>query len=187
MNFNKHFDMVGKHAFLSASSSAWVNYDIDKLESVYTKTMAVQRGTDLHELASECIRLGVKMPRTKKSFDRYVNDAIGFCMIPEQVLYYSQNAFGTADAISFNKNFLRIHDLKTGTSIASMRQLHVYTALFCLEYQIAPIDIDIELRKYQLDEVVVDIPEPDTIRYIMNKIIEFDRKIDMIREDVFNE
>lgn len=181
MDFNDHSPLKGTHAFLSASSSHWINYTPEKLDSVFLKSQAIQRGTDLHELASRCIELGVKLPKSRKSFDRYVNDAIGFRMTPEQVLYYSPNCFGTADAISFSKGMLRIHDLKTGTTITTMRQLEVYTALFCLEYDVSPSEIDIELRKYQFDEITILIPEPEDIRYIMDKIIEFDRRIQILK------
>lgn len=51
-------------------------------------------------------------------------------MTPEQILYYSDRWFGTADSIAFDKNMLRIHDLKTGRRPAKMEQLMVYAALF---------------------------------------------------------
>ena len=112
----------------------------------------------------------------------YVNDAIGFKMRPEQILYYSDNCFGTADAIIFKKNFLRIHDLKTGVTPASLHQLEIYTALFCLEYEIKPGDIEIELRIYQNDDILVGNPTKEDIMPIMNKIIIFDRIIEKIKE-----
>ena len=105
-------------------------------------------------------------------------------MQTEQVLYYSENCFGTADAISFRKNLLRIHDLKTGESPASIKQLIVYTALFCLEYGISPGAIEIELRLYQSDEVLVHIPDPDEVKFVMDKIIHFDKMIEEIKGGV---
>ena len=102
-------------------------------------------------------------------------------MIPEQPLYYSPNCFGTADTISFKKELLRIHDLKTGETPASIHQLEIYAALFCLEYGIPPSDIDIELRIYQLDEVQVHIPESELVRSIMDKIIIFDQRIEKLK------
>jgi len=182
MNFNKHSDLEGEHAFLGGSRYHWVGYDEEKLNSAYLKYIAIQKGTELHELAKKLIELGVKLPKVKKAFNQYVNDAIGFRMIPEQILFYSYNAFGTADAICFRDNYLRIHDLKTGVSTVSMRQLEIYSALFCLEYEINPIDIDIELRIYQTNnDVLVHNPISDDIKYIMDKIILFDKKIDKIR------
>lgn len=178
MNFNVHSNLEGQHAFLSASKYHWINYDEEKLLSTFTKFQAAQRGTELHALAAELIRLGVKLPNAQKTLNRYVNDAIGFKMITEQVLFYSENCFGTADAISFRKNTLRIHDLKNGESPASMNQLMVYNALFCLEYKIKPTDIESELRLYQSDEVIVHSPEVNDILYIMDKIILFDKRIE---------
>lgn len=180
MNFKKHSDLEGRHAFLSASKYHWINYDEEKLSDTYLKYLATQRGTELHAFACQCIRLGVKLPRTRKTLNMYVNDAIGYKMTPEQPLYYSENCFGTADAISFNKNLLRIHDLKTGVSPTSMHQLEIYAALFCLEYRKQPQDIDMELRIYQLGEILVHEPSSDDILEIMDKIILFDKRIEEI-------
>jgi len=181
MNFNRHSRLEGLHAFLSASKYHWINYDEDKLVATYSKYMAAQKGTELHELAHRLIQLGVKLPRKNQTLNLYVNDAIGFKMQTEQILYYSDNCFGTADSISFRKNMLRIHDYKSGSTPASLKQLEVYAALFCLEYNVKPIDIDCELRLYQLDEVLVHHPEPEVIFNIMDKIIAFDKRIDQIR------
>lgn len=82
---------------------------------------------------------------------------------------------GTADAISFRNNTLRIHDLKTGTRPVHIEQLEIYAALFCLEYKIKPTDIDIELRIYQNDEVLVHQPESEDILKVMDKIIHLDK------------
>jgi len=181
MNFNSHSHLEGRHAFLSASKYHWINYDEEKLISTYLKFQAIQKGTDLHEFASRCIQLGVKLPKTNKTLNLYVNDAIGFKMQTEQPLHYSENCFGTADAISFRKNVLRIHDLKTGESTTSVKQLMVYNALFCLEYDIKPNDIETELRIYQLDDVIMHIPDPESIFNIMNKIIAFDKRIEILK------
>lgn len=181
MNFNSHSRLEGQHAFLSASKYHWINYDEEKLATTYEKFQAVQRGTELHALAAELIRLGVKLPKTNKTFNLYVNDAIGFKMEQEQILYYSDNCFGTADAISFRQNKLRIHDLKSGETPASMKQLLVYTALFCLEYKVKPSEIDVELRLYQSDQVLVHTPELEDILNVMEKIISFDKKIEELR------
>ena len=181
MNFNAHLNLKGQHAFLSASKYHWINYDVEKLTNVYENFLAVQRGTRLHEFACECILLGQKLPKSKKTLNMYVNDAIGFKMTPEQILYYSDNCFGTADAISFKNDFLRIHDYKSGESKASMNQLEIYTALFCLEYGIKPAEIDTELRIYQSDQIIVHHPEPDDILIICDKIVTFDKAIEKIK------
>ncbi len=100
----------------------------------------------------------------------------------EQVLYYSENCFGSADTISFRKNKLRIHDLKTGITPAHHRQLEIYAALFCLEYQVEPFDIEIELRIYQNGEVRIYDADPEVILNIMHTIIDFDMKIQFMKE-----
>lgn len=183
MNFNKHSNLIGQHAFLGASNYHWLNYDQEKLQTVYTNMQMVQRGTRLHSLAKELIELGVKLPKTKATLNMYVNDAIGYRMTPEQVLYFSENCFGTADAISFKSGLLRIHDYKSGTTPASMKQLEIYNALFCLEYGYKPFDIQSELRIYQANEILVEEPDPENITYIMDKIITFDKYINKLKEE----
>lgn len=183
MNFNSHFNLRDKHAFLGASKYHWINYDEEKLIESYTRFQAVQRGTVLHNFAAQCIQLGQKLPKSKKTLNRYVNDAIGFRMTPEQVLYYSDNCFGTADAISFRNGLLRIHDLKTGVTPAHMEQLVVYASLFCLEYHTKPSDIEIELRIYQSDEVLCFNPTSEDIVPVMDKIVAFDRLLERIKTE----
>lgn len=175
MNFNKHYELKNKHAFLSASNYHWLNYDEEKLRSVWEKMKAKELGTRLHALAAEHIELGIKLPRNHQTLNMYVNDAIGFGMTPEQPLYYSDNCFGTADAILFKSNKLRIHDLKTGSSPVSFNQLYIYTALFCLEYAVEPKELDdVELRIYQNDDVLLDTPTPEDIDDIMALIKRYD-------------
>ena len=183
MNFNKHSELIGQHAFLGASKYHWLNYDDDKLVQAYMNSLAVQKGTELHELASNLIRLGVKLPKSKTTLNMYVNDAIAYRLTPEQPLFYSRNCFGTADAIAFDDKtrFLRIHDLKTGVTPAHMEQLEIYAALFCLEYKVQPRDIGMELRIYQNNEALIHSPPHDDIKSIMQKIIVFDGKIEKIR------
>lgn len=183
MNFNKHSNYEGKHAFLSASKYHWINYDIDKLTNAYLSFLAIEKGTILHDFASRCIKLNQRLPRSQKSLNMFVNDAIGFKMESEQILFYSDNCFGTADAISFRDNTLRIHDLKTGAAQAHMEQLLVYAALFCLEYNIRPSDIFIELRIYQFNEVEVYNPQSDEIEQIIDKIIQFDKVLNKLKEE----
>lgn len=184
MIFKKHLELEDRHAFLSASKYHWINYDEEKLSDAYLKYLATQKGTELHEFACSCIRLGIKLPKTHKTLNMYVNDAIGYRMTPEQPLYYSENCFGTADAISFRKDFLRIHDLKTGTTPTSIHQLEIYAALFCLEYHVDPNKINTELRIYQSDDIFVGSPEPEIILKIMDKIVLFDKKIDELKMEV---
>lgn len=182
MDFNRHSKFEGQHAFLSASKYHWIRYDEDKLAATYSKFLAIQKGTEYHSFAAQCIRLGQKLPKTRKTLNMYVNDAIGFKMAPEQVLYYSDNCFGTADTISFRNRVLRIHDLKTGETPAHMEQLEIYAALFCLEYNVRPGDIDMELRIYQNNEILHHEPTAEDIVPIMDKIISFDKVINKIKE-----
>lgn len=171
MRFNNHSNLEGLHAPFGASKSTWLRYDDKKLIESYHSMKAKELGTRLHAWAAETIQLGIKQPRSNKTLSAYVNDAIGFKMDTEVVLFYSQYFFGTADAISFRNNFLRIHDLKTGSTPVKIEQLEIYAALFCLEYKIKPGEIDIELRIYQNDEILVHTPTAEDILPIMDKII----------------
>lgn len=207
MIFNQHSDLEGQHAFLGASKNSWLNYDQDKLATAYKRQYANQIGTILHDLAHRCIKNRVKLSKSDRhlvlltllengipqglidandileTLAPFVNDALGFRMETEQVLYYSENAFGTADAISFKNNFLRIHDYKSGVLPVHMDQLYIYAALFCLEYVVKPENIKIELRIYQSGEVFYEEPDPETIRAIMNKIVDSDRFLRKLKEE----
>jgi hypothetical protein len=151
------------------------------LEARFAAFQSARRGTDLHALAHEAIRLGVKLSRSNQALSTYVNDAIGYKMVCEQTLYYSNNCFGTSDTISFRRNKLRIHDLKTGIVATSFHQLEVYAAIFCLEYSIDPFSIDIELRIYQREEIRVHRPFAETILEIMDTIVKFDLQVEQMR------
>lgn len=192
MNFNKHSNLVGLHAFLSPSKISWLNYSEDKLAQTYINQLAVERGTELHDLASRLIKMGVKLPKTKNTLNMFVNDAIGFKMNSEQPLFYSENCFGTADAISFrrerqfDKDVLRISDLKTGETKAHIEQLEIYAALFCLEYGIKPSDIEIILRIYQYNDIFEHFPQTDDIVPVMDKIVTSDKIISAIKNEEKN-
>lgn len=183
MRFNTHSAIAGQHAFLSPSVYHWINYDHSKLHTRWEARRQAARGTSLHELAHEAIRLGVKISNANKTLSRYVDDGIGYKMTPEQPLFYSDNCFGTPDTMCFRRRTLRIHDLKTGVSRASEYQLYVYAALFCLEYEYDPFEINIELRIYQNEEVRKYQPDPNEIARIMNTIIEFDQQIEQFKEE----
>lgn len=182
MNFNKHSNLVGQHAFLGASKYHWLNYDAAKIAEAFRAAQAVQMGTRLHAYAAESIDIRQKLPKSHKTLNMYVNDAIGFNLKPEQVLYYSPNCFGTADTIDLRGNTLRIHDLKTGKIPAHMEQLMIYAALFCLEYDIKPHDIEMLLRIYQNDDVQELKPEANDISAIAKKIIDADKIVNELRE-----
>ena len=181
MIFNRHSELEGRHAFLSPSNYHWLNYDSQKLEARFASHRSARRGTDLHTLAHEAIRLGVKLAKSNLSMARYVNDALGYKMSCEQPLFYSDNCFGTADTICFRRNKLRIHDLKTGITATSFKQLEVYAAIFCLEYGINPFDIEIELRIYQRDEVRAEVPFAETIDEVMDTIVIHDARVEELK------
>lgn len=190
MNFNKHSNLEGSHSILSASSYHWINYSEEKMETIYRNKLATIKGTLIHDLASRLIKLRQTLPKSRITLNMFVNDAIGFKMNSEQILYYSDNAFGTADAICFRKEpqsegrmVLRIYDLKTGETPAHMEQLMVYAALFCLEYGFKPSEIDMELRIYQHNDILIYNPKAEDIAPIMDKIISFDKLINKINQE----
>lgn len=185
MRFNDHSRYADSHALLSPSKYSWINYDEEKLDSMVFKTMAARRGTDLHDVAQRLIRLGVQLPQTPQTLNQYVNDCIGFRLTPEQTLFYSPNCFGKADAVGFRKNLLKIFDLKTGVTECKFEQLRVYAALFCLEYDCKPMNIKIELRIYQNDEIRIEEGDVLEIMSIMDKIVYFDRRLNEVSEEVF--
>ena len=183
MKFFRHSDLAGKHAILGASQYHWINYDPEKIAQKYKSYIATLKGTELHDFAARCIRLKQKLPKSKKTLNQYVNDAIGFGMTPEQPLYYSENCFGTTDAISFRNDILRIHDFKSGIVPAHMEQLMIYAALFCLEYQVKPQKIQTILRIYQNDEYIECIPNPLEVKDIMDRIVESDKIIAKLKSE----
>ena len=178
MIFNKHDQLEGLHAPFGASKSSWLRYDDEKALNVYQNLRAAEKGTILHDWAKRTIDLGIKQPRSKKTIYSYVNDAIGFQMSTEVVLFYSEYFFGTADSISFRNNFLRIHDLKTGTTPVHMEQLLIYAALFCLEYKVKPGEIQIECRIYQNDDILIANPTAEDVVPIMDKIIHINKLLE---------
>lgn len=183
MNFVKHSNLNGLHAPFSPSQSSWLRYDDDKALEVYNNKKAAERGTKLHAWVKDTIDLGIKQPKSKKTIYAYVNDATGFRMDTEVVLYYSDRFFGTADTISFRDGFLRIHDLKTGKLPVHMEQLEIYAALFCLEYKVKPGDIQIELRIYQNDEIIYHNPTAEDIVPIMDKIVHLNKILSKLDEE----
>lgn len=206
MNWNRHSNLEGSHAFLSASKYNWLNKTRDELIEAYKNSYATTVGTMLHAYAADSIRFREKLKKTDAKgvkFDlmrrgvpeyainingifptlmAYVNDAVGFQMDPEVLLYYSDLCFGTADSIQVSDNILRIHDLKTGTTPAKMDQLKIYAGLFYLEYGFKPEKMRTELRIYQTDEVIVHEPEVEEIREVMEAIVEQDRVLQQLKE-----
>lgn len=181
MIWNDHFQYKDKHAFLSASCWHWLNYDKEKLMSVYLSNKAKELGTEYHAIAAKDILYRLKRPNNNQTFNRYINDAIKYRLRPEQLLFYNGFSFGTADAIGYDEKnkVLRIFDLKTGKIPAHMEQLQIYAALFCLEYNVDPYEIqEYDLRIYQNDDIIYGEVYPEDIKNIMLKIKEFSRIID---------
>lgn len=183
MDYSRHLDLIGTHAPLSPSSPSWLKYDDAKLRDYFINLQAKQRGTRLHDLACKLIQEHVNLPRKQRTLNSYVNDAIGFGMSPEQVLFYSYNCYGTADAILFENGKLRIHDLKTGKSPAHIEQLEIYAALYCLEHGIVPQDISTELRIYQNDDVLKVAMNSDLLETRMRQIVHCDQIYEETKRD----
>lgn len=185
MHFRRHLQLEGAHAFLSPSGYHWINYTLERLRSRWASALASAAGVEQHVYAAYCIERGLRQ-EGNSLLDIYINDCIDVHMQPEVVLYVSDNAFGTADAIVFRYLKLRVYDLKTGVTKTSVHQLEVYAAYFCLEYGVNPYDIDIELRIYQEsetdDRVRVYRGDPDAILDIMEKTLEFDAELNRLKE-----
>ena len=195
--------LKGTHAFCGASKYQWRNYDVEKLLQMKANSYAATIGTLLHSFAEMTIAKHLKMKKPHKDtvfwylfvehnipaqaidLDRlfpnlmnYVNDAIGFRMDPEVTLYFSDDFYGTVDAIYWNDGILRISDLKTGVTPASFMQLENYAAFFCLDYKIKPSQIKkMEFRIYQDNEVLLAEPESDVLFPIIDQIIEFENAL----------
>jgi hypothetical protein len=176
VRFNKHLNLQGEHAFLSPSQYHWINYTPERLIDRWTTAQASAYGNAQHEYAHREIEEG-NLSGLVGTIGQYINDGIKHRMTCEQVLYYSENCFGTADTIAFRYKTLRIHDLKTGVTPASVHQLEVYAALFCLEYGMDPFEIKIELRIYQDNQINIYDADPEDIIFIMDRIQEFDKII----------
>lgn len=184
MRWNKHSELEGRHAFLSASNYHWTGYSEEKLINVFRNQQAKIMGTKLHAFAHDAIVLKRMLYEDGSTLSMFVNDCIIDQLDSEILLYYSDNAFGTADGIGFNNGLLRIYDLKTGKTTASMKQLEVYASLFCLEYNVNPTEIDILLRIYQNDEIQESTPERSIIWDYMDRIIFFDSLLNDLKTEV---
>ena len=93
MIFEQFSRLKDQHAILGASQHAWLNYSDEKLISYINSLKAKEMGTRLHALAAEHIELGIRMPKSDITLNKYINDAITHKMTPEQILYFSDHAF----------------------------------------------------------------------------------------------
>ena len=190
MRWRYHGNLSGTHSLLSPSSPAWLNYDESKLTEFYRRYRAKVRGTLMHGLAKTCIDNGIPLGDVNsndqgiRTLGMYVTDCRDYNMDTEVMLYYSSNAYGTCDAIRFDEDTRRlmIFDLKTGITVASFRQLEIYAAYFCLEYNVDPKTIDIELRIYQTGDIRFAYPTPEQIERIMDIVIRFDDLVNQIKK-----
>lgn len=190
MDFNKHSDLANRHATLAPSTGSWVRYDFDKMRARLITMAAARRGSEMHALACEAIRLRIKF-QGRTTIAAYVNDAIGFKMTPEQPLFATKHCFGTADAIGLfydkkiERYILRIFDLKTGETPVKKDQLMIYAAIFCIEYGFKPFDLIYDLRIYQMNEIITfDEVTPEEIVHYMDRILTLSRFIDENRDEV---
>lgn len=168
-----------EHAFLGASNYHWLRYDKQKLIDTFRNKMLAEKGTEIHDLAAKAISLGFGLKDHGSYLEQYVDFCIENKMEPEFFLYFSDNCYGTADAISFDGYTLKICDLKTGVTKVKMDQLEIYAALACLINDVNPEDIIIELRIFQKGcEVQEKVASPSIIFNIMNRIIEYDAIIE---------
>lgn len=182
MRLSRRSGYDGAHSFLSPSYYHWINYTTEKLQQRWQTSLASLAGIEDHRYAAEAIEQGI-MQDECTMLGVYINECIRFRMQSEVVLFHSRNCFGTVDAIAFRYKKLRISDLKTGVSPTSVHQLEVYAALFCLEYGVDPFDIRIELRIYQGDEIRVYDGDPSVVVYIIDKIMEFDQELELLRKE----
>lgn len=195
MSWTKHSDWRGKHAIFSPSQPYWLKYDSEGIKKKCAVHYATEIGTAVHDLASWLIderqRISeddhllvfkalrdVGIPRSVINTENilhnlvpYVSDAVMYEMETEVPLVYSKFIFGTADAVSFKRKLLRIHDLKTGVGAPHREQLETYAALFCFENNQKPETLKYELRLYQNGEQDIWKPDPLTIRSIYDRII----------------
>jgi len=181
MDWKDYSKLTNSHAFLSPSRYHWLNYDNEKLLDTFRNHKRAALGTRLHALAAQLIDLARRQPQTAEAFNAFVNDAIGFGMRPEVLLYYSPRCYGTADTISHDNGVLRIHDLKTGATPVppgATKQLLIYAALFCLDYKIDPIDLSgVHLRIYQNEEILEFDPSEQELLRTTRRIVEADKML----------
>ena len=45
MEYNNHWELAGKHAYLSPSNGSWVNYDAEKMANYYQNQLKKEEGT----------------------------------------------------------------------------------------------------------------------------------------------
>ena len=211
MQWHDHSEIDGLHAFLAPSKKSWLNYDYEKLEAAWANSWATTIGTVLHAFAEKRIRRRRRITnKSKESIEdfmydngipeklidvdeyfenlaAFINDAIGFRMVPEKGLKISDDCFGHTDAISYDerKKILRISDYKSGKTEPSMDQLLIYAALFFIEYGkelgIGLSDLKVELRIYYQGQVLYYEPEEDVMAHTVDIVLCKNRELKTIK------
>lgn len=74
MQWNKHSDLEGKHAFLSASKHYWLNYDEDRLITSFQNENRKELGTTLHAFAASNIKHSIKMPKSNRDVIKMIKN-----------------------------------------------------------------------------------------------------------------
>ena len=192
MIWNRHSNLEGSHAFLSASKYNWITKTNEELVQAYTNSYSQTIGTLMHAYAADSIKFreklrksdarGAKFDLMRRGVPEFAIDIRSF--FPTVMAYVNDSdlCYGTADSITVSNDILRIHDLKTGVTPAKTDQLMVYAALFFLEYPYKPERLRTELRIYQMDDIIVREPEVEEIREVMNAIVEKDRVLQKLKE-----
>lgn len=194
MNLHKNTKLIGAHAFLSPSTYHWLDYDEDKLRRVFFEKQQARRGDQFHAYAQQAIDLKIRQADNGTTLSTYINDAIGYRLTPEFPVFYSVDCFGTCDAIGIREErmpngsrrmILRISDLKTGVTPASMKQLLIYAGIFFFEYGelFSPSDVVVILRIYQNDQFEEYIPDVPEIVSVMSRIKTQAEIIAFLREE----
>lgn len=180
MSLKKNSRLVGQHALLSPSTYQWLDKNEDELRTWFFNKAAAARGDALHAYAQQAITLRIEQADNGATLNTYINDAIRYGMTAEMPLYFSDECFGTCDAISIREErwddgvfmTLRIHDLKTGLIPASIKQLLIYAAIFFTEYAHAfkPETTRVILCIYQNDAIDTLIPDAAEIRAVISRV-----------------
>lgn len=188
---SKYRKDLGTEIHEFASSQIQLRHRFTNIKNLKTNLESYIFRKFLNDETNEISDFGKKMinnlqylpKESLETIKSYINDGIGFRMTTEQPLYFSDYFFGTADTICYRDKFLRIHDLKSGSTVAHIEQLLIYAALFCIEYKIQPEEIETELRIYQNGEVLCNNPDPDEVRLIMDKIIFSDNMLQKLEKE----
>lgn len=178
------------HEFAASQISLQLKYSTLKdlshsiLSYIYRKYYDEERA-EITETGNKILQTARVLPKEKLvTLQQYINDGSGFRMKTEQTLVYSDFIYGTADAIRYEDDVLRISDYKSGKHPVSMDQLLVYAALFCLEYKVDPMKTKFHLRIYQQGKIICNEPEGSQILDIANRIVYVNKVATSVRGEL---